>query len=297
MVQNKSVGSRIFDLLNHLLFIGVIVACLLPVIHVVFASFSDPTWVMGQRGFILLPHKVTLGGYKQVFSDGSIMSGYMNTFIYVFASTFIGMFITVVAAYALSRKDFIWANTAMLLITFTMLFSGGIIPLYLVVTQTLDLYNSRWAVILPTCVNAFNLIIVRTGMASVPESLEESAMLDGAGRFTILFLIIMPLCKATLATVILYYAVGHWNSWFNAMIYLSDRSKYPLQLILKELLITSTLSTSGTASASDNSADTLLYKQLIKYCAIVVSCVPVFIFYPFIQKYFESGVMIGAVKG
>lgn len=297
MVQNKSVGSRIFDLLNHLLFVGVIIACLLPVIHVVFASFSDPTWVMGQRGFILFPHDATLGGYKQVFSDGSILSGYLNTFIYVFASTLIGMFITVIAAYALSRKDFIWANTAMLLITFTMLFSGGIIPLYLVVTQTLDLYNSRWAVIFPSCVNAFNLIIVRTGMASVPESLEESAMLDGAGRFTIMFQIIIPLCKATLATVILYYAVGHWNSWFNSMIYLSDRSKYPLQLILKELLITSTLSTSGTASASDNSADALLYKQLIKYCAIVVSCVPVFIFYPFIQKYFESGVMIGAVKG
>lgn len=299
MIQNRSIGSRIFDILNHLLFLAVIIACILPVLHVIFASFSDPSWVLTQRGFIWHPYKLTFGGYRLVFSNKTLMLGYLNTFIYVFASTAIGMFMTVLAAYALSRKDFIWANTAMFYISFTMLFSGGIVPLYIIVTQNLHMYDTRWSVILPVCVNAFNLIIVRTAMSAVPESLEESAMLDGAGRFTILFKIILPLCKATLATVILYYAVQHWNSWFNAMIFLKDRNKYPLQLVLREILIANdtTSTNSAVLSSAQDSADTILYKQLIKYCSIVVSVVPVFIFYPFIQKYFESGVMIGAIKG
>jgi putative aldouronate transport system permease protein len=152
--------------------------------------------------------------------------------------------------------------------------------------------------IIPTLMNAFYLIIVRTAMQNVPVSLEESAMLDGAGRFTILFQIILPLVKATLATVILYMVVGHWNSWFNALIYLRDRSKFPLQLILREILITaSDTASTGHVDSSSVSGDLTLYKQLIKYCTIIVSTVPMFIFYPFIQKYFESGVMIGAVKG
>ena len=160
------------------------------------------------------------------------------------------------------------------------------------------LYDSRWAVILPTCINAFNLIIVRTAIANVPPALEESAMLDGAGRMRILFQIILPLIKATVATIILYYAVGHWNSWFHASIFLRTRDKYPLQLVMKEILISGDISSTAasTMSSSDFSGDTVLYKQLIKYCTIVMSSAPVFIFYPFIQKYFEAGVMIGSIK-
>lgn len=175
-------------------------------------------------------------------------------------------------------------------------FSGGIIPLYLVVTQLLGWHDSRLSIILPSCVSAFNLIIVRTAISSVPQSLEESARIDGADQFTILFKIILPLIKPTMATIILYYAVGHWNSWFHASIFLTTRAKFPLQLVLKEILISGDISSTTTISSADFAGDTILYKQIIKYCTIVLSSAPIFVFYPFIQKYFESGVMVGAIK-
>lgn len=295
--MKKSLGYRIFSLFNYLFFVLVMAACLIPVLHVVFASVSDPQWVIAQQGLIWRIKGFTLNGYKLVFQNKSLLISYGNTIFYVVSATAIGMLITVMGAYALSRKEFYLRNVIMFLVTFTMLFSGGIIPLYLVVTRTLGLNDSRLAVILPSCVSAFNLIIVRTAINSVPDSLEESARIDGAGRFTILFKIILPLIKPTLATIILYYAVGHWNAWFQASIFLTTRNKFPLQLILKEILISGDLSSNVTVSSADFAGDTILYKQIIKYCTIVLSSAPIFAFYPFIQKYFESGVMIGAVKG
>ncbi len=301
MVKSKARGSRIFNFCNILFFALIMIVCILPVWHVFCASFSNASWVMNQRGLIWYIKDFTLNGYQLVFNDNSIWTGYLNTFIYVIGTTVLGMFLTVMAAYALSRKDFIWANPLMLIISFTMLFSGGIVTLYILVTQTLNMYDSRWALILPNCMSAFYLILVRTAMQNVPDSLEESAMLDGAGRFTILFQIMLPLIKATLATVILYYVIGNWNSWFNAMIYIRSEDKKPLQLILKELLVDTNSSSNANVDisvlASGESGDAMLYKQLMKYCTIMVSTVPMFIFYPFIQKYFESGVMIGAIKG
>ncbi len=301
MVKSKAKGSRIFNFCNILFFALIMIVCILPVWHVLCASFSNASWVMNQRGLIWYIKDFTLNGYQLVFNDNSIWTGYLNTFIYVIGTTVLGMFLTVMAAYALSRKDFIWANPLMLIISFTMLFSGGIVTLYILVTQTLNMYDSRWALILPNCMSAFYLILVRTAMQNVPDSLEESAMLDGAGRFTILFQIMLPLIKATLATVILYYVIGNWNSWFNAMIYIRSEDKKPLQLILKELLVDTNSSSNANVDisvlASGESGDAVLYKQLMKYCTIMVSTVPMFIFYPFIQKYFESGVMIGAIKG
>ncbi len=301
MVKNRSTGSRIFNVCNIAFFALVMIVCILPVWHVFCASFSNASWVMNQRGLIWHIEGFTFNGYQLVFNDNSIWTGYLNTFIYVIGTTVLGMFLTVMAAYALSRKDFIWANPLMLIISFTMLFSGGIVTLYILVTQTLNMYDSRWALILPSCMSAFYLILVRTAMQNVPESLEESAMLDGAGRFTILFRIMLPLIKATLATVILYYVIGNWNSWFNAMIYIRSEDKKPLQLILKELLVDTNSSSNSNVDisvlASGEGGDAVLYKQLMKYCTIMVSTVPMFIFYPFIQKYFESGVMIGAIKG
>lgn len=301
MVKSKAKGSRIFNFCNILFFALIMIVCILPVWHVFCASFSNASWVMNQRGLIWFIKDFTLNGYQLVFNDNSIWTGYLNTFIYVIGTTVLGMFLTVMAAYALSRKDFIWANPLMLIISFTMLFSGGIVTLYILVTQTLNMYDSRWALILPNCMSAFYLILVRTAMQNVPDSLEESAMLDGAGRFTILFQIMLPLIKATLATVILYYVIGNWNSWFNAMIYIRSEDKKPLQLILKELLVDTNSSSNANVDisvlASGESGDAVLYKQLMKYCTIMVSTVPMFIFYPFIQKYFESGVMIGAIKG
>ena len=298
MVRNNSIGSRVFNFVNIVFFAFVIIACILPVWHVFCASFSDAGWVLNQSGIIWQIHDFSLTGYKLVFENANIWTGYLNTFFYVIANTALGMLLTVMGAYALSRKDFLWANPVMLGISFTMLFSGGIIPSYILVTQYLDMYDSRWALIIPTCMNAFNLILIRTALQNVPASLEESAMLDGAGRFTILFRIMLPLIKATLATVVLYFVIGNWNSWFNAMIYLRTRSKFPLQLVLREILITaSDAATTGTVTSSTETGDTALYRQLTQYCTIIVSTVPIFIFYPFIQKYFESGVMIGAIKG
>ena len=299
-IRNKSVGSRIFDLINILFFAAVIVACIMPVWHVVCASFSDASWVLNQTGIIWRISGFNVNGYKLVFQNNSIWTGFANTIFYVVTGTLLSMLLTVMGAYAFSRKDFLWSNPVMFGISFTMMFSGGMIPSYILVTQTLHMYDSRLAMIIPTAMNAFNLIIIRTAMQNVPASLEVSAMLDGAGRFTILFKIVLPLIKATLATVMLYMVVGQWNSWFNALIYLRTRTKFPLQLILREILITATdtaKNSGNTIDSSSISGDLTLYKQLIKYCTIVVSTVPMFIFYPFIQKYFESGVMIGAIKG
>ena len=216
-------------------------------------------------------------------------------------ATALGMVLTVMTAYATSRKDAIWGNAIMFFITFTMMFNGGMIAYYIIITKGLNMFDSRLALILPVCLSAYNLIIVRTAMKGIPESLIESAQLDGAGHVRVLVSIVLPLMKATLATVILYYVVAHWNSWFQASIFLRDRSKFPLQLILKEILITGNVTTTITggtsAKASDYSGDLILYKQTVKYCTIVVSTLPIFIFYPFIQKYFESGVLIGAIKG
>ena len=303
MVKSKAIGSRIFNVAislilrpDHDRIASFRVACVLRLLLQCQLGDEPVRPDLVCQGFYL-------NGYQLVFNDNSIWTGYLNTFIYVIGTTVLGMFLTVMAAYALSRKDFIWANPLMLIISFTMLFSGGIVTLYILVTQTLNMYDSRWALILPNCMSAFYLILVRTAMQNVPDSLEESAMLDGAGRFTILFQIMLPLIKATLATVILYYVIGNWNSWFNAMIYIRSEDKKPLQLILKELLVDTDTNSSSNANvdisvlASGESGDAVLYKQLMKYCTIMVSTVPMFIFYPFIQKYFESGVMIGAIKG
>lgn len=294
----RSISRLIFDILNTLFFILVIFACLLPVLHVVFASFSDPSWVMRRSGVILYIKGFNLEGYKLVLQNQNLISGYLNTFLYVIATTAIGLLLTVLTAYVVSRKNLLWSNAIMFFITFTMLFNGGMIATYIIVTKVLNLYDNRWAVILPVCLNGFYIILVRTAMQSLPDSLIESAMIDGANHLTILFKITLPLIKATLATVALYYVVSQWNSWFQASIYLRSRSKFPLQLVLKEILVTGdTTSTTSNINVSDYSGDITLYKQLIKYCTIVISTVPIFIFYPFIQKYFEKGVMIGAIKG
>lgn len=296
-LRHKSFGRLIFELLNTLFMVFLIIACIIPVLHVACASFSDPAWVMNQTSIIWHIKGFNLKGYQLVLANRDILSGYLNTFLYVIATTVIGVLVTLMMAYVGSRKDALWANSIMFFVSMTMMFNGGMIATYMVITKGMNLYDNRLAIILPSCVNAFYLILIRTAMITLPPSLEESAMLDGANRMTILFKIIMPLIKATLATVILYYVVFQWNSWFSASIYLADRNKYPLQLILKEILISGDTMSTKNASASTFSGDVTMYKQLIKYCTIMISTVPIFIFYPFIQKYFESGVMIGAIKG
>lgn len=295
MVNNKTPAYRVFLVFDYLILGILALVCLLPVLHVAFASFSDPAWVMSQSGLILFPHGFNIDGYKLVFSNTQLMGSYGNTIFYVIAATALGLLITVLGAYPLSKKELLFSNALMLIISFTMLFNGGMVAFYIVV-KNLGLLDTRWAVILPTCVSAFNLILVRTAMSTIPKALEESAMLDGASYVRILFQIELPLIKATLATVILYYAVAHWNSWFNASIFLKDRALFPLQLILREILIANDTASTATQSGEvAGNAD--LYKQLVKYCTIMVATVPVLCFYPFIMKYFEKGVMIGSIKG
>jgi len=206
------------------------------------------------------------------------------------------MTLTILGGYVLSRRNLLWGNVIMFFITFTMFFSGGLIPFYIVVTK-LGLYNSRWAVILPSAVSVFNLIIMRTSFQEIPENIEESALIEGAGHLTILTRIMVPLSKATIAVIALFYAVSIWNSWFNASIFLKDRNKYPLQLVLKEILVMNDTSQVVTSSSDTTALNTDIYKPLVKYCTIVVSLLPVLCFYPFSQKYFIKGVMIGAIKG
>ena len=295
MVNNKTPAYRVFLIFDYIILGIMALVCLLPVLHVAFASFSDPAWVMSQSGLILFPHGFNIDGYKLVFSNNQLMRGYANTIFYVVAATSLGLLITVLGAYPLSKKELLFSNALMFIISFTMLFNGGMVAFYIVV-KNLGLLDTRWAVILPTCVNAFNLILVRTAMSTIPKALEESAMLDGASYVRVLFQIELPLIKATLATVILYYAVAHWNSWFNASIFLKNRALFPLQLILQEILIANDTASTATQSGEvAGNAD--LYKQLIKYCTIMVATVPVLCFYPFVMKYFEKGVMIGSIKG
>lgn len=287
--MKKRKKGLLFDLLNGAVLTLVALVTLYPFLYVVFASFSDPLELMSNSGLLFAPMGFSLDAYVRVFENPSIYSGYANTIFYVVVGTLVNIITTCMAAYVLSRKQFMLRRFLTVMFIFTMYFNGGLIPSYLLI-KDLDLINSRLALILPGAVNTFNLMIMITGFEGVPESLEESARMDGAGDWTILFRIIMPLAKPTIMVMVLYYAVGHWNSWFNAMIYLRDADKMPLQIFLRDILTRSQL---GAMSGQVDVEDVGL---TIKYATIIVSTVPILCIYPFIQKHFVKGVMIGAVK-
>ncbi|MBQ8092471.1 MAG: carbohydrate ABC transporter permease [Clostridia bacterium] len=278
------VGERIFYVADSLLMIFLCVVILIPLVHVVAGSFSDGMSYMSHQGLLILPLNPTLDAYRAVIANQNIWSGYRNTIFIVVVGTVLDMIFTLVSAYVLSRKGYMLKRFFTIMVVFSMYFSGGMIPFFLVV-RNVGLYKSIWSLIIPSLVNVFNLIIMRTAIMGVPDSLEESAQLDGAGHLTILFRIITPLVLPTVAVVTLYYAVSHWNSWFNAMLFIKDRNKYPLQLILREILILSDTDEDFTMS------------ETIQFATIVVATLPVLCIYPFIQKYFVKGVMVGAVKG
>jgi putative aldouronate transport system permease protein len=270
-----------------------IIVTLYPFLYVMLSSISDSRQLVSHTGLLLAPKGMTLDAYVMVFKNPNIIGGYANTLIIVVAGTALNLFMTCLGAYVLSRKGISWTRHLMLLITFTMFFSGGLIPMYLLVNNWLHLGNTLLAVIIPGMISTWNLIILRTSFGSVPESLIESAWLDGANDITILFRIVVPLSLPVMAVMILFYGVGHWNSWFGAMIYLRDRNLFPLQLILREILIqNSTAYMSGDTSASDVEA----VGESIKYATIIVATLPILAVYPFLQKYFVKGVMIGSIK-
>ena len=289
MIENRCPGDRIFIGTVYIITGLMALMCLYPMLHVLFASISDPIRLMQHTGVILKPLGFSLEGYKIVLKNPNIPVSYLNTIIYVVVGTSINILMTTLGAYALSRKGYMFKKTITLLIVFTMYFNGGLIPNFLLV-KALGMYNTIWALVVPGAISTWNLIVMKTCFQAIPVSLEESARLDGANDFVILLKVFLPLSKATMAVMLLFYAVTQWSSWFNAMIYLSDRKKFPLQLIMREILIAN--STSGNTMDSD----VMFLEEVVKYATIIVSTVPVLCIYPFVQKYFMTGVMMGSVK-
>lgn len=293
-IKISSASERMFYAgVNILMFVSILLI-ILPILNVVSSSISDPMSVL-QGEVFLLPKGFSLEGYKLVFRDSRIMSGFANTIFYTFVTTVLAVAITVLAAYPLSRKDLVGRNIFMFLFTLTMLFSGGIIPLYLLV-RSLHLIDSRLAVILPVLINAYNIIVARSFFQStIPDELLEAAKIDGCGNTRFLISIVLPVSKAILAVLALYFGVAMWNSWFSAYLYLNSTSKFPLQLVLKEILLANSMDTGSVAAEGGAKVDAL--SEVLKYAVILVSCIPAWLVYPFAQKYFIKGVMIGSIKG
>ena len=291
-IKNKK-GDIVFTAINTAVMVLFSLIMLYPMWYVVVASLSDANSLMASSGPIFLPIKMNLEAYKAAFSNPLLLSGYSITLFVVVCGTFLGVLFTFVAAYFFSRRDVKLQKPLMVLLFITMYFSGGIIPFYFTV-KDVGLNNSVWALIIPTIMTTYNMIIVRTSMYGIPASLEEAAEIDGANHLTILFKVVFPLSKATLAVIALYYAVDKWNAWFNAMIFIKDRQKWPLQLVLREILVDNATNTMMSGGLSSEDA---FVSETIKYATIVISTLPILCVYPFIQKYFVGGIMIGAVKG
>lgn len=291
--EHASLGGRIFDALNYTLLTLLTICTLYPLIYVLFASLSDPTLYMQHAGILWKPLNFQLVAYRLVFDNPMILKGYTNTFIVLAGGLMLNIVLTAFGAYALSRKGLRYRKHLMLFIVFTMFFNGGLIPLYFTV-KGLGMTNTLWSLIIPQAISAFNLIIMRTAFEAIPDSLEESAKIDGANEFVILFRIMIPLCMPVMAVMLLYYGVSHWNAWFNAMIYLQDRSLYPLQLVLRELLL---LNDAGSMATGASGGEVAVIGETLKHATIIVATVPILLVYPFLQKYFVKGALIGAIKG
>jgi len=284
---------RCFTVANTLFLLLVSFTMLYPMLYVLFASFSESNALLMHDGLLYWPVGANTEAYMKVFNNPMVWSGYRNTLFILIVGVSLNMVMTTIAAYVLSRKNLPGSMAMTAFIVITMYFSSGLIPNYLNV-KGMGLDNTLWALIIPGAMSAYNMIMMRTFFAGIPDSLEESATLDGANHLVILLRIVLPLSGSVVAVMILYYAVSHWNSWFNAMIYLRDRTKFPLQLVLREILIqndTSTMMENLSNLEQGSIAET------IKYAIIVVSTAPILMVYPFLQKYFVKGVMIGAIKG
>ena len=288
-------GDRMFYLISGLILTVIFLLILYPCIFVVSASFSSGTAVQSGK-VVLWPVDICFVGYDTVFHNVNIWKGFMNSLFYTFFGTIINVALTMLAAYPLSRKDLVGRDKLMLFFTFTMFFNGGIITHYILVSK-LGIIDTRWSMLLPGAMSIYNMIIARTFLQnSIPNELLEAAQLDGCTDIQYLFKVVLPLSKAVLAVLVLFYGVAHWNTYFNAMIYLRNRDLFPLTLFLKEILISGQIDPS-TVSDPELAEKVSQLAGVIKYSLIVVSMVPVMIIYPFVQKYFVKGVTIGAVKG
>ena len=298
MIADRSLSSKIMDVIVYTTMIVVLVTTLYPVLYVVSASLSSAS--ANDRGLVtIFPVDFNIDAYIGIFSMPTLTRAFTNSVIITASGTAINMFFTTTYAYALSRKKLALRGFYTVVAMIPMYFSGGLIPSFLLITRTLHLYNSWWALILPGAISTTNMIIMRSFFVSLPTELEESAYLDGANDIVIFYKIILPLSKAVLFTIGLYYLVGHWNSWFNAMIYLDDDNKMPLQYMLRQIVLLSANLEQAALDGEVVTGSSLYFTNYVavKYATLVFSMIPMLMIYPFIQKYFVKGVMIGSIKG
>ncbi len=291
---DEGTGYRVFSVFNTCLLVLILFLTAYPVYFVLIASISDPTKMVANYGLMWLPHfPLSLTSYRMVFQHSLLLSGFGNTLIIVIVGLAFNMVLTVLGAYLLSLKNSLFKKPIAYLILFTMYFSGGIVPGYLNI-KSLHLMNTLWALILPGAISTYNMLIMRSAIGALPDALMEAAKLDGASHFQRILNVVVPLTGATSAVLMLYYAVGHWNAWFNASLYIQSPSRFPLQLVLRQVLILGEDSemASGMDAGSEIAAATV-----IKYALIVISTAPIMLLYPFLQRFFVKGVMIGSVKG
>ncbi len=291
---HDAAGDRTMYTVIHVVMVILLIVTLYPLIYVVSSSFSSAEAVSTGK-VVLWPVDFSLRGYQQVFKYQAIWLGYRNTIFYTLVGTAINVVLTVCAAFALSKKTLPGRNLFTFLFTFTMLFSGGIIPTYLQL-RSLGIINTRWALLLPGAVSVYNMVVTRTFIGNIPAELSEAAQIDGCSDARYFVSILLPLSKAIIAVISLYYAVGHWNAYFNALLYLSDRTLYPLQVFLRDILVLNAVEVSSTMDPEEARALEGM-RDLLKYSMIVVSTVPILCVYPAIQKYFAKGVMVGSLKG
>lgn len=293
VVEKNTSSEKALVCVNYVLLGLLTLVFFYPLWHCLMASFSNPISLIGYKGMLFKPIGFSLEGYTTVFNNQNIYTGYGNTILYVVVGTLINMVLTVIGGYCISRKGSLLVRPLTMLMLFTMYVDFGLIPTFLNI-KNLGLLESRWSILLPGAISTYSMIVMRTAINAVPRSLEESAQIDGATDFTVLWRILVPCTKATLAVIILGYVVGHWNSWFSAAIYLQDRGAWPLQLFLREILIANS---TNAAAGEASSVDGILYlDELLKYCTIIVSTLPILCVYPFVQKYFVTGMMLGSVK-
>lgn len=291
-----TLADKIFNVVNLVLLGLVTLTVLYPLYFVVIASFTDPN-IVNSGTLLLYPVKFYARGYEKIFAYRSLWMGYWNSLVYMVLGTSVNMIVTIPSAYALSRKDFVGRGVLLKLFAFTMFFSGGLIPSYIINTS-LGLRGNLWAMILPGALSVWNMMIARTFFeTSIPGELLDAAHIDGCSDFRFFFQIALPLAKAMLAVITLYYAVGHWNGYFHALIYLNKESQFPLQLVLRNLLIINQVSTMAGGAEMMDMAERLKLVEQLKYGIIVVSSLPLMILYPFLQRFFTKGVLVGSIKG
>ena len=295
--KKLSAGDRVYYCIAYLLIFLFVIATLFPLYFVLIASFSSPNDVMLGK-VILLPSRPTLKAYSMVFKNANIWNAYGNTVIYTLIGTALSLTATLTAAFVFSRKGLIGSRLCMLMIVFTMYFSGGLIPTYFNI-RSLGLMNTMWALVIPGMISGYNLILARTFMMnSIPESLEEAARLDGCTPIRYFLDVVIPLSTPIIGVLCLYSVVSHWNSYYSALIYLNDRKKYPLQMILREILVQGTVTNESMDAASmEDAFEFMNLAESLKYALVIVASVPMLIIYPFLQKFFVKGVMIGSIKG